>query len=83
MARFFTALGLPLFFLLLSGNLNTSAFSAEPESANQSEAASTGIPPVPKGTPAEMLDYIRTIRQNAAQPTSREEMMKSMQKIFL
>ena len=81
MARFFTALGLPLFFLLLSGNLNTSAFSAEPESANQSEAASTGIPPVPKGTPEEMLDYIRTIRQNAAQPTSREEMMKSMQAI--
>ena len=81
MARFFTALGLPLFFLLLSGNLNTSAFSAEPGNANESEAASTGIPPVPKGTPEEMLDYIRTIRQNAAQPTSREEMMKSMQAI--
>mgnify|MGYP001207687023 FL=1 len=81
MARFFTALGLPLFLLLLSGNLNTSAFSAEPGNANQSEAASTGIPPVPKGTPEEMLDYIRTIRQNAAQPTSREEMMKSMQAI--
>ena len=81
MARFLTALGLPLFFLLLSGNLNTSAFSAEPGNANQSEAASTEIPPVPKGTPEEMLDYIRTIRQNAAQPTSREEMMKSMQAI--
>jgi hypothetical protein len=81
MARFFTALGLPLFFLLLSGNLNTSAFSAEPGNANQSEAVSAGIPPVPKGTPEEMLDYIRTIRQNAAQPTSREEMMKSMQAI--
>lgn len=81
MARFFTALGLPLFFLLLSGNLNTSAFSAEPGNANESEAASTGIPPVPKGTPEEMLDYIRAIRQNAAQPTSREEMMKSMQAI--
>ena len=66
MARFFTALGLPLFLLLLSGNLNTSAFSAEPGNANQSEAASTGIPPVPDGTPKEMLDYIRSIRQPAA-----------------
>ena len=28
-----------------------------------------------------MLDYIRTIRQNAAQQTSREEMAKSMQDI--
>ena len=81
MVRFFTALGIPLFLLLLSGNLSTLAFSAEPGTANQSEATSSEIPPVPKGTPEEMLDYIRTIRQNAAQPTSREEMMKSMQAI--
>ena len=81
MARFFTALGLLLFLLLLSRNHTTSAFAAEPENANQSEVASTGIPPVPDGTPKEMLDYIRSIRQPAAQPTSREEMMKSMQSI--
>jgi len=81
MARFFTALGLLLFLLLLSRSHTTSAFSAEPENTNQSEAASTGIPPVPNGTPKEMLDYIRSIRQPAAQPTSREEMMKSMQAI--
>ena len=81
MARFFTALGLLLFLLLLSKNHTTSAFAAEPENANQSEVASTGIPPVPDGTPKEMLDYIRSIRQPAAQPTSREEMMKSMQSI--
>ena len=81
MARFFTALGLPLFLLLVSGTLSTWAFSAEPGTANQGEATSSDIPPVPKGTPEEMLDYIRTIRQNAAQPTSREEMMKSMQAI--
>lgn len=81
MARFFTALGLLLFLLPLSRSHITSAFSAEPENTNQSEAASTGIPPVPNGTPKEMLDYIRSIRQPAAQPTSREEMMKSMQAI--
>ena len=81
MARFFTALGLLLFLLLFSRSHTTSAFSAEPENTNQSEAASTGIPPVPNGTPKEMLDYIRSIRQPAAQPTSREEMMKSMQAI--
>ncbi len=81
MARFFTALGLLLFLLLLSRSHTTSAFSAEPENTNQSEAASTGIPPVPSGTPKEMLDYIRSIRQPAVQPTSREEMMKSMQAI--
>ena len=81
MARFFTALGLLLFLLLLSRNHTTSAFAAEPENTNQSEVASTGIPPVPDGTPKEMLDYIRSIRQPAAQPTSREEMMKSMQSI--
>ena len=81
MARFFTALGLLLFLLPLSRSHTTSAFSAEPENTNQSEAASTGIPPVPNGTPKEMLDYIRSIRQPAAQPTSREEMMKSMQAI--
>ncbi len=81
MARFSTALGLLLFSLLLASNHTTSAFSAEPENANQSEAASPGIPPVPNGTPKEMLDYIRSIRAPAAQPTSREEMMKSMQAI--
>jgi len=81
MARFFTVLGLLLFLLLLSRSHTTSAFSAEPENANQSEVASTGIPPVPDGTPKEMLDYIRSIRQPAAQPSSREEMMKSMQSI--
>ena len=81
MARFFTVPGLLLFLLLLSSSHTTSAFSAEPENANQSEVASTGIPPVPDGTPKEMLDYIRSIRQPAAQPTSREEMMKSMQSI--
>ena len=81
MARFFTVPGLLLFLLLLSSSHTTSAFSAEPENANQSEVASTGIPPVPDGTPNEMLDYIRSIRQPAAQPTSREEMMKSMQSI--
>ena len=81
MARFFTVPGLLLFLLLLSRSHTTSAFSAEPENANQSEVASTGIPPVPDGTPKEMLDYIRSIRQPAAQPTSREEMMKSMQSI--
>ena len=81
MARFFTVPGLLLFLLLLSSSHTTSAFSAEPEDANQSEVASTGIPPVPDGTPKEMLDYIRSIRQPAAQQTSREEMMKSMQSI--
>jgi len=81
MARFFTVPGLLLFLLLLSRSHTTSAFSAEPENANQSEVASTGIPPVPDGTPKEMLDYIRSIRQPAAQPSSREEMMKSMQSI--
>ena len=81
MARFFTVPGLLLFLLLLSSSHTTSASSAEPENANQSEVASTGIPPVPDGTPKEMLDYIRSIRQPAAQPTSREEMMKSMQSI--
>ena len=81
MARFFTVPGLLLFLLLLSSSHTTSAFSAEPENANQSEVASTGIPPVPDGTPKEMLDYIRSIRQPAAQQTSREEMMKSMQSI--
>ena len=81
MARFFTVPGLLLFLLLLSSSHISSAFSAEPENANQSEVASTGIPPVPDGTPKEMLDYIRSIRQPAAQPTSREEMMKSMQSI--
>ena len=81
MARFFTVPGLLLFLLLLSSSHTTSAFSAEPENANQSEVASTGIPPVPDGTPKEILDYIRSIRQPAAQQTSREEMMKSMQSI--
>ena len=81
MARFFTVPGLLLFLLLLSRSHTTSAFSAEPENANQSEVASTELPPVPDGTPKEMLDYIRSIRQPAAQPTSREEMMKSMQSI--
>ena len=81
MARFFIVHGLLLFLLLLSSSHTTSAFSAEPENANQSEVASTGIPPVPDGTPKEMLDYIRSIRQPAAQQTSREEMMKSMQSI--
>ena len=81
MVRFFTTLSIPLFLLLLSGNLGTLAFSAEPGTTSQSEAASLEIPPVPEGTPEEMLEYIRTIRKNASQPASREEMMKSMQAI--
>jgi thiol-disulfide isomerase/thioredoxin len=81
MVRFFITLSIPLFLLLLSGNLGTLAFSAEPGTTSQSEAASLEIPPVPEGTPEEMLEYIRTIRKNASQPASREEMMKSMQAI--
>ena len=79
MARFNTTLGILLSLLFLSGNSSTLVLSAEEETANQSGVTNTEIPPVPKGTPEELLSYIRTIRQNAAQPTSREEMMKSMQ----
>ena len=79
MARFHTTLSILLSLLFLSGNSSTLVLSAEEETANQSGVTSTEIPPVPKGTPEELLNYIRTIRQNAAQPTSREAMMKSMQ----
>ena len=81
MVRFHTTLGILLSLLFMSGNISTLVFSADEETANQSEVTSTEIPPVPKGTPEELLSYIRTIRQNAAQPTSREEMMKSMQAV--
>ncbi|MCK4685668.1 MAG: hypothetical protein KAT44_11965, partial [Pirellulales bacterium] len=81
MVRFHTTFGILLSLLFLSGNISTLVFSAEEETANKSEITSTEIPPVPKGTPEELLTYIRTIRQNAAQPTSREEMMKSMQAV--
>ena len=81
MARFFIALCLPILLLLVSGNLSNFALSAEPETGKQAKAGDSGIPPVPEGTPEQMLDYIRTIRQVAEQPASREEMMKSMQAI--
>lgn len=81
MARFFIALCLPILLLLVSGNFSNFALSAEPETGKQAKAGDSGIPPVPEGTPEQMLDYIRTIRQVAEQPASREEMMKSMQAI--
>jgi thiol-disulfide isomerase/thioredoxin len=81
MARFFIALCLPILLLLVSGNLSNFALSAEPETGKQAKAGDSGIPPVPEGTPEQMLDYIRTIRQVTEQPASREEMMKSMQAI--
>ena len=81
MTRFFSVLSLSILLLLVSGDLSSFALSAEPETGKQPETVAAGIPPVPEGTPEEMLDYIRTIRQVAAQPSSREEMMKSMQAI--
>ena len=83
MARFFITLSLPILLLLASGNLSNFALSADPETGKQAKAGDSGIPPVPEGTPEEMLDYIRTIRQVAENPgsVSREEMMKSMQAI--
>ena len=81
MARFFIALCLPILLLLVSENFSNFALSAEPETGKQAKAGDSGIPPVPEGTPEQMLDYIRTIRQVAEQPASREEMMKSMQAI--
>ena len=63
MTRFFSVLSLSILLLLVSGNLSSFALSAEPETGKQPETGAAGIPPVPEGTPEEMLDYIRTIRQ--------------------
>lgn len=53
------------------------AEAADPQ-ATQQQAQ---VPPVPDGTAEQLLEYIRTIKQNNVRPASRQQMMQYMKQV--
>jgi len=79
-------LSCPLSFLLSLAALTLSlaagpARAAEPAAGAGQTASEVQIPPVPEGTPEELLAYIRSIKQNNVRPSSRQQMMQYMKQV--
>ena len=55
--------------------------AADPPKAGQQAGGQFKLPPVPDGTPAELLEYIGSIKQNNVQPSSRQQMMEYMKQV--
>jgi len=55
--------------------------AADPPAAGQQAGGQFKVPPVPEGTPAELLEYIGSIKQNNVQPSSRQQMMEYMKQV--
>jgi len=86
MVRSPAPLSCPLSFLLGLAALTLSlaagpARAAEPAAGAGQTASEVQIPPVPEGTPEELLAYIRSIKQNNVRPSSRQQMMQYMKQV--
>ncbi len=86
MVRSPAPLSCPLSFLLSLAALTLSlaagpARAAEPAAGAGQTASEVQIPPVPEGTPEELLAYIRSIKQNNVRPSSRQQMMQYMKQV--
>jgi len=60
------------------------AFARQPATAEAPAAAAAGglkVPPLPAGTPAELLAFVEGLRQPTVRPKSREEMMSYMKDV--
>lgn len=55
--------------------------AADSPAAGQQAGGQFKVPPVPEGTPAELLEYIGSIKQNNVQPSSRQQMMEYMKQV--
>ena len=55
--------------------------AADPPAAGQQAGGQFKVPPVPEGTPAELLEYIGSIKQNNVQPSSRQQMMEYIKQV--
>ena len=58
---------------------NSAAFARQPAAAEA--PAGLKVPPLPKGTPAELLEFVEGLRNPSVRPRSREEMMAYMKDV--
>ncbi|MFM8953718.1 MAG: TlpA family protein disulfide reductase [Planctomycetaceae bacterium] len=58
----------------------SAAFARQPATA-EAPAGSLKVPPLPAGTPAELLAFVEGLRQPTVRPKSREEMMSYMKDV--
>jgi thiol-disulfide isomerase/thioredoxin len=62
----------------------STAFARQPAAAEAPAAGAGGglkVPPLPEGTPAELLAFVEGLRQPTVRPKSREEMMSYMKDV--
>jgi len=55
--------------------------AADPQAAGPQAGGQFKLPPVPEGTPEQLLEYIRSIKQNNVRPSSRQQMMQYMKQV--
>ncbi len=53
----------------------------DPPAADQQAGGQFKLPPVPEGKPEQLLEYIRSIKQNNVRPSSRQQMMQYMKQV--
>ena len=54
---------------------------AAPPAAAGKSGGLPAVPPVPEGTPEQLLEYVKTLKQSDVRPTSREQMMAWMKEV--
>jgi thiol-disulfide isomerase/thioredoxin len=62
---------------------SSAAFARQPAAAEAPAGAKAGlkVPPLPQGTPAELLEFVEGLRNPSVRPRSREEMMAYMKDV--
>ena len=62
--------------------LNKSAAQPAPtQTEDQPEKSLPEIPPLPEGTPEELMDFVKELKKNNVRPSSRQEMMEYMKSL--
>jgi len=64
---------------VLAGSARPAA--AQPAATAEPAAGVPAIPPLPKGTPAELMQFIEGLKNNDVRPKSRQEMMSYMKSL--
>jgi len=82
---FFALAVLPVIFLfLVCTDWCLNQCGAQPATAqaeNQPEKSLPEIPPLPEGTPEELMNFVKELKTNNVRPSSREQMMEYMKSL--
>ncbi|MEO1992376.1 MAG: TlpA disulfide reductase family protein [Pirellulales bacterium] len=82
---FFALAVLPVIFLfLVCTDWCLNQCGAQPATAqaeNQPEKSLPEIPPLPEGTPEELMNFVKELKKNNVRPSSREQMMEYMKSL--